>query len=55
MALMKYPSNLESSASELFNLSDLIWTLAGDSASGTSWYTKRASLSGVYAATGKSF
>jgi len=32
-------------------LSDEIWFLAGDVSVDTSWYTKRASLSSIYAAT----
>ena len=32
-------------------MSDEIWYLAGDVSVDTSWYTKRASLSAIYAAT----
>jgi len=35
----------------LASLSDEIWFLAGDTSVDTSWYTKRASLSTIYAAT----
>ena len=45
------PSNLPLSLAELASLSDEIWFLAGDTSVDTSWYTKRASLSTIYAAT----
>ena len=47
---MALPSNLSSSLSELHALSDEIWYLSGDVSVDTSWYTKRASLSSIYAA-----
>ena len=48
---MAQPSNLPTSIAELASLSDEIWFLAGDSSVDTSWYTKRGSLSTIYAAT----
>jgi ubiquinone biosynthesis protein COQ9 len=51
LALMAQPSNIPTSISELASLSDEIWFLAGDTSVDTSWYTKRASLSSIYAAT----
>ena len=48
---MAQPSNIPTSISELSSLSDEIWFLAGDASVDTSWYTKRASLSTIYAAT----
>lgn len=42
---------MPTSVSELASLSDEIWFLAGDTSVDTSWYTKRASLSTIYAAT----
>jgi len=48
---MAQPSNISTSISELSSLSDEIWFLAGDTSVDSSWYTKRASLSGIYAAT----
>jgi ubiquinone biosynthesis protein COQ9 len=48
---MAQPSNIPTSLSELASLSDEIWFLAGDAAVDSSWYTKRASLSSIYAAT----
>ncbi len=47
---MATPTYLGSSLHELHLLSDEIWHLAGDTDVSGSWYTKRASLSGVYAA-----
>lgn len=51
LALMSLAENIPASLRELGALSDEMWFLAGDTAVDTSWYTKRASLSGVYAAT----
>ena len=48
---MAQPSYISPSLSELFSLADEIWFLAGDTSVDTSWYTKRASLSSIYAAT----
>jgi len=51
LALMALPSNIPSSLRELGALSDEIWYLAGDTSVDSSWYTKRASLSSLYAAS----
>ncbi|KAK5135742.1 hypothetical protein LTR08_004728 [Meristemomyces frigidus] len=51
LALMSLAENIPASLRELSALSDEIWFLAGDVSVDTSWYTKRASLSGIYAAT----
>lgn len=48
---MSLAENIPASLKELGRLSDEIWFLAGDVSVDASWYTKRASLSGVYAAT----
>jgi ubiquinone biosynthesis protein COQ9 len=48
---MAQPSYIPASTAELWRLSDEIWFLAGDTSVDTSWYTKRASLSTIYAAT----
>ena len=48
---MALPSNIPPSLHELHALSDEIWYLSGDVSVDTSWYTKRASLSTIYAAT----
>lgn len=51
LALMSLAGNIPASLRELSALSDEIWFLAGDVSVDSSWYTKRASLAGVYAAT----
>ena len=48
---MSLAGNIPSSVKELGLLSDEIWYLAGDLAVDSSWYSKRAALMGVYAAT----
>lgn len=48
---MAQPSYVPESLKELANLSDEIWFLASDTAVDPSWYTKRASLSAIYAST----
>lgn len=48
---MSLLENIPSSLKELHALSDEIWYLAGDTAVDFSWYTKRASLAGVYASS----
>jgi len=51
LALMAKPTNIPASLRELHLLSDEIWFLSGDTSVDTNWYTKRASLSTVYAST----
>lgn len=48
---MSLAGNIPASLRELHLLSDEIWFLAGDKSVDTSWYTKRATLSTIYAAT----
>lgn len=48
---MSLLENIPASLRELGSLSDEIWYLAGDTAVDFSYYTKRASLSTVYAST----
>lgn len=48
---MSLAGNIPPSMKELGLLSDEIWFLAGDMSVDSSWYTKRASLASVYAAT----
>lgn len=48
---MSLAENIPASVRELGKLSDEIWFQAGDISVDTSWYTKRATLSSVYAAT----
>lgn len=51
LALMAYPANVRASLAELHALSDEICYLAGDVSVDGSWYTKRASLSAIYASS----
>lgn len=51
LGLMSLAGNISPSLHELFLLSDEIWFLSGDKTVDASWYTKRASLASVYAAT----
>ncbi|KAK0724779.1 COQ9-domain-containing protein [Lasiosphaeris hirsuta] len=50
LAIMAQPSYVPASVKELAMLADEIWFLAGDVAVDPTWYTKRASLSAIYAA-----
>ena len=47
---MAQPTYAPASVKELAMLADEIWYLAGDVAVDPTWYTKRASLSAIYAA-----
>jgi len=47
---MAQPTYVPASVKELALLADEIWYLAGDVAVDPTWYTKRASLSAIYAA-----
>jgi ubiquinone biosynthesis protein COQ9 len=47
---MAQPVYVPDSAAELGRLADEIWFLAGDTSVDTSWYTKRGTLAGLYAA-----
>ena len=51
LGLMSLAENIPASMKELGLLSDEIWFLAGDTSVDSSWYTKRGTLSAVYAAT----
>ena len=51
VALMAMPSNVPPSLQELASLADEIWYLSGDTSVDSSWYTKRASLASIYAAS----
>jgi ubiquinone biosynthesis protein COQ9 len=50
LAIMAQPSYVPASLRELAQLADEILFLAGDASVDPSWYTKRASLSAIYAA-----
>lgn len=51
LAVMSLPSNIPGALEELHNLSDEIWHLVDDQSADMAWYTKRASLSSIYAST----
>lgn len=51
LANLAVPSNISTSMSELHNLSDDIWFLAGDDSHDFSWYTRRMVLSSLYVST----
>lgn len=49
--LFALPHHAGDSASLLWGTADRIWTELGDTSDDINWYTKRATLSGVYAST----
>jgi ubiquinone biosynthesis protein COQ9 len=49
--LFALPQHAVDGAKAIWGTADAIWTALGDSQKDFSWYTKRASLSGVYAST----
>jgi ubiquinone biosynthesis protein COQ9 len=49
--LFALPPHAAEGARALWGTADLIWTALGDTATDGNWYTKRATLSGVYSAT----
>ncbi|KAK2003084.1 rpsU-divergently transcribed protein [Colletotrichum falcatum] len=51
LAIMAQPSYAPASVKELAKLVDEIWFLSGDVSVDASWYTKRASLSMIYASS----
>ncbi|KAL8937341.1 MAG: hypothetical protein Q9216_004476 [Gyalolechia sp. 2 TL-2023] len=51
LAILAIPKHIPDSLHELALLSDEIHFLAGDTSVDTSWYTKRAGLSAIYAST----
>ncbi|KAF8976166.1 Ubiquinone biosynthesis protein coq9, mitochondrial [Entomortierella lignicola] len=51
LAIMGQPSNVPMSLNHLGKIVDEIWHLAGDTSADMNWYTKRASLAGVYTTT----
>jgi len=50
-ALFALPQNAAAGTRALWSTADTIWTALGDTSNDLSWYTKRVSASGVYAAT----
>lgn len=50
-SLFSLPQNAALGARLIWETSDAIWTALGDASQDYNWYTKRATLSGVYGAT----
>lgn len=51
VALFALPHLAPEGARALWNTADAIWTALGDTSEDYNWYTKRATLSGVYSST----
>ena len=51
LSLLSLPGNRQAAARSLLRTVDAVWQAAGDTATGFSWYSKRALLAGVYSAT----
>ncbi|WP_412508446.1 COQ9 family protein [Roseovarius sp. SYSU LYC5161] len=51
MTLFSLPAHAADGAQALWRTSDRIWTALGDMSDDVNWYTKRATLSGVYGST----
>ncbi len=51
LSLLSLPGNRPAGARSLLRTVDAVWQAAGDTATGFSWYSKRALLAGVYSAT----
>jgi ubiquinone biosynthesis protein COQ9 len=49
--LFALPQNAATGAQLIWSTADAIWTALGDTSEDVNWYTKRATLSGVYSAT----
>jgi ubiquinone biosynthesis protein COQ9 len=49
--LFALPQNAAEGARLIWGTADLIWTTLGDTSADLNWYSKRATLSGVYGAT----
>jgi ubiquinone biosynthesis protein COQ9 len=49
--LFSLPQNAGEGASAIWGTADAIWKALGDTSTDLNWYSKRATLSGVYAAT----
>lgn len=49
--LFALPQHAADGAKAIWNTADLIWTTLGDRSQDANWYTKRATLAGVYSAT----
>lgn len=51
LGLQSLPWNVPSALRTLARTADAMWVAAGDSSADVSWYTRRATLAGVYGAT----
>jgi ubiquinone biosynthesis protein COQ9 len=51
LALQSLPWNLPSALRTVARTADAMWAAAGDTSADLSWYTRRATLAGVYGAT----
>lgn len=51
LGLQSLPWNVPSALRSLARTADAMWAAAGDSSADFSWYTRRATLAGVYGAT----
>ncbi|MEM6656788.1 MAG: COQ9 family protein [Pseudomonadota bacterium] len=51
MTLFSLPTHAADGAKAIWGTCDLIWDALGDTSDDVNWYTKRATLSGVYSAT----
>jgi len=51
MALFSLPHHAPDGAQAIWRTADRIWNALGDSSRDINWYSKRATLSGVYSAT----
>jgi ubiquinone biosynthesis protein COQ9 len=51
VTLMALPMNAPDGAKAIWGTADRIWTILGDTSTDHNWYSKRATLSGVYSAT----
>ena len=51
LALLALPVNAPLTARMTARTTDALWRAVGDEATGLAWYTKRATLAGIYAAT----
>ena len=51
LAIMAMPQNVRGSLRRGWQSADLMWRLAGDTSTDLNYYTKRTTLSGIYAAT----
>ena len=51
VSMFALPTYAPEGAAALWRTADAIWTAVGDSSEDVNWYTKRATLSGVYSAT----